>query len=255
MRPTEGEPTFWFALAAEDIGHHAAVTRLTDRVLEEAVDWFEPETRDAIRRWREPSPMSAYWKVTSAEKQARALGLPLRGRFDGERGLETVTYRAQLLLWQHAHVRGRRIDVGFIARDTDHTPRKDGARRAVESGRWPFLVVLAFPHPEVEVWPIAIFEPRTQGARERVDELTRRLGYSPIEHPERLTSTVVGGIADAKKVRDALFADEARGGEDWLEIDLDVLRQRGRSCGLADFLSDVETIVVTFMAGGKVDGT
>ena len=135
--PMEGEPSYWFALAAEDAEHHAAVIRLTDRVLLAAVYWFQPETRDSIRRWRRQTPLNSYWKVTSALKDARKLGLPLRGRFAGERELEAVMYRAQLLLWQHAHVHGQRIDVGFIARDTDGKPRKDGAQTAVESGSWP----------------------------------------------------------------------------------------------------------------------
>lgn len=52
--PPEG-PTLWFALAAEDTGHHAAVTRLTDRVLEQRVGWFVAETRDELRRWRGPT--------------------------------------------------------------------------------------------------------------------------------------------------------------------------------------------------------
>lgn len=246
--PLEAEPTCWFALAAEDTPQHAAVTRLTDRVLEEAIDWFEPETRDTLRRWREKDPLSPYWKVTSAVKHARDLGLPLRGRFTGERELEAVMYHAQLLLFQHAHVHGHRIDVGFIARDTDRKARKDGAQQAVESGGWPFKVVLAFPHPEIEAWPIAVFRPTTRDEQARVDDQTQKLGYSPVAEPERLTSTVSGGVADAKAVRAALVGDDAE--DDWLEISLDLLRARGESCGLTDFLHEVERVVVPLVKDG-----
>lgn len=254
--PMQTDPSYWFALAAEDVSHYEAVTHLTDRVLGEMIDWFQPEMRDAIRRWRMPTPLNTYWKVTSAIKEARKLGLPLRGQFaDGRTELESVLYRAQLLLWQHAHVHGQIIHVAFIARDTDHKPRKEGAQQALKSGHWPFLVILAFPHPEIEVWPIAVFQPANQAARDRVAKLTMRLGYSPVEHPERLTSTVAGGIADAKKVHDELLADDADRGMHWLEIDLRVLRERGKSSGLADFLKDVETMVVPFLAGGKPGAT
>jgi hypothetical protein len=246
--PMEAEPSYWFALAAEDADHHAAVTRLTDRLLGEAIEWFQPETRDAIRRWRRRDPLSPYWKVTSAEARARELGLPLRGHFTGKRELEAVMYRSQLLVWQHAHVHGQHLHVGFIVRDTDHRPRRDGAVAAVKSSLWPFRVVLAFPHPEIEAWPVAVFEPRTKGEHARVQKQERQLGYSPVDEPERLTSTVSDGIADAKNVRDALVPDD--GGGDWLEVDLEVLRDRGRSCGLTDFLREVEAVVVPLLAGG-----
>jgi hypothetical protein len=245
----EGEPSFWFALAVEDAEHHAAVTRLTDRVLEEQIEWFTPETRDAIRGWRPEGPLNPYWKVTSAAENARSLNLPLRGHFEGKDALEAAMYRAQLLLFQHAHVHGRPIHVGFIARDTDHKPRKEGAKRAVESQRWPFAVVLAFPHPEVEVWSIAVYQPSTSDAAERVAELKRRLGFSPVEHPERLSSTVAGAAADAKRIRDILYADGEARAVDWIEIDLRDLREHGRSCGLADFLDQVQDVVVPLMTG------
>ncbi len=225
-----------------------AVTRLTDRVLEEAVDWFDHATRDAIRRWRAPTPLDAFWKVTSASTAARALRLLPRGDFSGEPAkLEASLYRAQLRLWQHAHVHGQPIHVGFIVRDTDHEPRKEGARQAVESGRWPFRVVLAFPHPEAEAWPIAVFEPAAEDERARLAEQTRRLGYSPVEQPERLTSTVSGKVTDAKTVRAELI--DASREHDWLEIDLDVLRRRGETTGLTDFLAEVASVVVPLLVG------
>jgi hypothetical protein len=249
--PMEAEPTYWFALAAEDKEHHAAVTRLTDRVLEEAIDWFQPDTRDALRRWREKDPLSPYWKVTSADTLARELGLPVRGDFTGKlEALEAGLYRSQLRVWQHAHVHGQHIHVGFIARDTDHEPRRDGAAEAVKSGRWSFHVVLAFPHPEIEVWAIAVFAPATDDERARLGEQEQRLGFSPVKEPERLTSTVSGGVKDAKTVRDALCPDGDA--EDWLELQLDVLRDRGRSCGLTDFLEEVERIVVPLVKEGAL---
>jgi hypothetical protein len=252
MHRAESEPSYWFALAAEDAEHHAAVTRLTDRVLEEKIEWFSPEIRDAIRGWRHESPLNPYWKVTGATDVARALGLPLRGHFEGKQELEAAMYRAQLLVWQHAHVHGQSIHVGFIVRDTDHKPRRKGAESAAKSGRWPFVVVLAFPHPEAEAWRIAVYRPAGKAAEERVAELTRRLGFSPIEHPEKLSSTVTGGVGDAKTIREALCPDDDDG---WLEIDLHELRERGKSCGLADFLAEVEAVVVPLLAGGKTGST
>jgi hypothetical protein len=233
--PKQGEPRFWFALAAEDADHHAAVTRLTARAL-----------GDLSHGWRARTPFDAYWKVTGAESAARTLGLPLRGHFGGKRELESAMFRAQLLLWQHAHIHGQRIDVGFLARDTDHKPRKDGALLAKESGAWPFAVVLVLPHPEIEAWKIAVFEPVTRQDKKRLKDLTRRLGFSPVAEPHRLTSTVHGAATDAKTVADELFEDGWKADE-WLEVDLDALRALGKTCGLADFLGDLDALAIELL--------
>lgn len=242
--PPEG-PTLWFALAAEDTGHHAAVTRLTDRVLEQRVEWFVAETRDELRRWREPTQVDKYWELKRAFGDARSLGLPVHGRFEG---IEGGMIRAQLLLWKLAHDKGERIDVGFIARDTDGKPRLDGAQRAVKTRDWPFRIILAYPEPEVEAWYIAGFEPATEDERARAEEIKQRLRFSPMDQPERLKSTVAGADADAKKVLAALTADDPDGRRaDCLETSLDGLRRRGERCGLAAFLEAVETEIVPLL--------
>ncbi|KYF61106.1 hypothetical protein BE11_16505 [Sorangium cellulosum] len=239
------EPTLWFALAAEDTGHHTAVTRLTDRVLEARVGWFTPDTRDAIRRWRAPTQVDRYWGLKRASDDARNLRLPIRGDFGGLPEIGMI--RAQLLLWKHAHIKGERIDVGFIARDTDGKSRLDGAREAVNSGEWSFRVVLAYPDPEIEAWYIAGFKPATRAERERAEEQTRRLKFSPMEQPERLTATMAGKDTDSKKVLAALTADDPGRNADCLETSIDELRRRGGRCGLAAFLEAVETEVVPLL--------
>ncbi|WP_437715080.1 hypothetical protein WMF45_00860 [Sorangium sp. So ce448] len=180
------EPTLWFALAAEDNGHHAAVTRLTDRVLEGRVEWFQPETRDELRGWRGPTQVHAYWALKNAFHDARSLGLPIRGDFGGEPAqLEAGMIRAQLLLWKRAHLGGERIDVVFIARDTDGKRRLAGAQQAASHGDWEFRIVLAYPEPEIEAWYIAGFEPATEDERARAEEQKLQLGFSPLVRTAR----------------------------------------------------------------------
>jgi hypothetical protein len=67
------------------------------------------------------------------------------------------------------------------------------------------------------------------------------------EQPDRLTSTVSGGIADTKDVREALVTGSAANVDDWLEVDLDTLRERGKTVGLAAFLDEVEAVVVPLL--------
>jgi hypothetical protein len=247
--PKEPEPLLWFALAAEDADHHRVVTRLTHRVLEEATDGFQPRLTVG---WRRPTAADSYWKITRATEIARALGLPLRGSFSSKpTELEAVMYRAQLLVWKHLHLHGEPIDVGFMARDTDHKPRLEGAQWAVKSGEWEFDVILVFPHPEVECWAIASFEPRSKAEKDCVKKLARELTFSPTDEPHRLTSKTRAERTDAKRILDELLARRARWDDEWLELDLEKLRSRGQSSGLADFVDQVRALVARLTSERK----
>ena len=248
------DPKLFFAIACEADGDREAICRLADRVLESKIDWFGALTRDHVRAWCGPDAATSYWPVKTALKRARELGLPTRGHFDDvAQKPEAGMIRAQLLLlkrthdrWERGHVDGRRIDGAVIARDTDdHEDRLDGAKQAVGDGaRWPFRIVLAYPHPELEAWFVAGFEATTSHERERIADITKRLGFSPIERPEELTSTNDDAGTDAKDVLDHLTADSADRQRACLEHDLEALRARGKSCNLAMFLEAVETELV-----------
>lgn len=246
--PRQSDPTAWFVLACEDGGHFDAVTKLVDRVLESKIDWFVPE----LRGWRARNGYP-WWPLKNAWRDARAARLPLYGQFDGEPAApEAGMVRAQLLLWQRA---GERIEAGFIARDTDRTAAAiDGARQAIRASRWPFVVVLAYPHPEVEAWHIVGFEPATEHEHARVDGVTGRLGFSPIRHPEKLTSKALTE-RDAKRVLEELVDGDSDRKTQCLEAPLEVLRSRGASCGLVAFLDAVEQDIVPLFTGTRALGS
>jgi hypothetical protein len=57
------------------------------------------------------------------------------------------------------------------------------------------------------------------------------------------------GWARRRAPRRPAPANDGSDPEDWLEIDLRDLRERGKRCGLADFLAEVEREVVPLLAG------
>lgn len=189
--------------------------------------------------------MDRYWELKRAFVDARRLGLPIRGNF-GEQP-EVGMIRAQLLLWKRAQMDGERIDVGFIARDTDGKGRLAGARQAVSSGDWRFRIVLAYPDPEIEAWFIAGFQPATRVEQVRAEAQQKRLKLSPMEQPERLKATVAGTDADTKKVLAALTGGDPDRQADCLETSIEQLRRRGERCGLAAFLEAVEAEIVPLL--------
>ena len=129
----------------------------------------------------------------------------------------------------------------------DRLERDAQAWRVLELRRGGLAGWLVFPYPEIEAWPIAVFTPVTKAAEARVAELTRRLGFSPIDHPERLTSSVLGGLADAKSIRDTLFEGDVARVDAWLELDLHILRERGATSGLSDLLDEIRAVVVPLL--------
>lgn len=240
MPPDEVEPAYWFAIAGEDRGHFEAVDRLTTRVMRERVDWFQRE----LFAWRGPDEQSTWWRLKEAFELARSQRLPVHGHFDGLPAKEDAPLvRAQLLLWAKAHAAGETLNVVFAARDTDARPRADGARQAVDHRDWPFPVVLAHPHPEVEAWHIVGFVPDDDDERARLAEIRSSLGFDPTLQPHRLSSTSPDSKRDAKAVLHALAADDDRKAR-CLDAPLDHLRVRGGDCGLTTFLEDVTAKVL-----------
>ena len=131
---------------------------------------------------------------------------------------------AVVVLWDADQQRGERPEGVAAARD--------------EARRWaPFQIVCGFPDPEREAWVLAGFDPCNDTERQRLDELRRDLGFSPVDHAVRLRDKNAGSLRDIKRVLRVLTgADRAREEQCWSEPPLATLRTRGAATGLAGFL-------------------
>ena len=144
--------------------------------------------------------------------------------------------------------RGQQVDGVLIFRDADNQPRRrcgiDAARTWMQDkggpGFWPDHIAVGVAIPKNEAWVLAGFEPVTDDERERLRSLTDKLGFAPNRQPERLSAT--GDPQSSREAKAALAflgCDAQRKRACWCDTDLEVLRTRGRKCGLSDFLDEV----------------
>jgi hypothetical protein len=103
-------------------------------------------------------------------------------------------------------------------------------------------ICLALPHPEIEAWLLAGFEPETDAGREALAEERRTLGFDPREQASRLnpkrTSTPEGEDVkkSTKRILEKLVSKDGASFERcWRDAPLERLRARGAATGLLDF--------------------
>lgn len=136
--------------------------------------------------------------------------------------------------------------VVVLLRDADKEGgRRRGFEQAREAGRWPFTVVIGVADAKRECWVIAGFEPRDKVEKDRLEGERKELGFDPRSAAERLTASEKGARRNAKRVLEALtLRDRDREDTCLSETPLAILKQRGASTGLADYLREIEERVV-----------
>jgi hypothetical protein len=148
----------------------------------------------------------------------------------------------------HRHVPDEPIDAVVLLWDTDEQrhDRPEGVKTARnEARRWaPFQIICDFPDPEREAWVLAGFDPRDDTERQRLDELHRDLGFSPVHHAVRLRDKAPGMLRDIKRVLRILTGDDPdREARCWTDPSLSTLRERGANTGLSAFLDELHAVL------------
>lgn len=238
-----------FAVACEDRGHYEAVTLLTDRRIAEAAPWASGAVLEHVRVWLADDGRP-WFVLKDAWGSARASGVRPHGHFGGAAGLpEARMFRAQLLLWKKLKDDGNQLDAAILIRDLDRKEgREGGMQQAISSGSWPFVIVGAWCIPEVEAWAIACFGPMNERERAVHTRLVNELKFDPTREPERMSSTS-GSNRDAKRVGQALFEGDHTRRLRGFERSIDEVHACGVTCGLADFLREIDTKLVPLLTG------
>lgn len=224
-------------LAAEDMGHHEAVVRLIDRVLEAEVEWLRGAgIVEDCREWLE----SPYLPIKDAFRKASDAKLKVWGHFNGQPAEpEAAMWRAVLLL---ANNLPERPDVVVLARDEDNQPdRQLGLKQAIEANVWAFEIITALAVTEIEAWFVAGFEPADEREREALERFVKAEGFEPRHESHRLVGQTP---RDAKKLLGGLTKDDRERRLASLESDLAALEERGALNGLRDFVHAVRNKVV-----------
>jgi len=226
---------------------------LADRVVVDQVQWIEEELLDALRQWRGPTPAEPCLLWRRVRELAGQRGIRAHGHFEGEPGAPDAAAARRALLLLHAAE--PRPDAVVLLRDDDgEGDRRKGLEQARGAARIGVPIVLGVARTKRECWVLAGFEPSSEQEKRLLQEVRQGLGFNPCEHPERLTAHGrPGAKRDAKQVLDEVTAaDHARQEACWTQSDLAVLKDRGRGCGLAEYLDEVRGhLVPLFTARGS----
>lgn len=234
-----------WVIAAEDRGGAYNATRIADRVYLEQNGWLEEDSLSEVRRWQGWEPSDAYIDLHTVRKTARlSLGgrsnfgggaARLHGHFDGDPGEPDARMTRELLLTMIY----KRVTPALlvIARDADGQERRPGFEQAVKGCKPSFSVVYAGMIPESEAWRIAGFCAEDVQERATLREIAQEIGFSPEQHPERLSARKAEDKRDCKRILDALTGGDEERGRRCLERPLDELARH--PCGMSDYIEDL----------------
>jgi hypothetical protein len=100
--------------------------------------------------------------------------------------------------------------------------------------------VLAVAHPKRESWVLAGFDPQNDAEGERLQSVSQDLGFDPRMRTGSLAATGANHPRNPKRILAFLLGEsEGREAVCWKEPSLDLLAKRGKSTGLADYLTEV----------------
>ncbi len=227
---------------------------LADRVICAQVDWISAEVLDSyrvFRGWELSEPYLEWRKVRSLAAQA---GIRAHGHFRGEPGAPdaSAARRALLLLL----VSSPPPDAVLLIRDSDgDEDRRRGLKQARGERAWQFAIAIGVAHTKRECWVLNGFEPSDDQERKLLAEEQRKLGLDPCSASDRLTAKHDSDKLSAKRIFRVLTeGDKAREEPCWVRSDLTMLRDRGRSTGLAEYLSELQDRIVPLFGPTTTSG-
>lgn len=222
-------------IAAEAAGDVRIARVLGDRLIAER----SARPLAEVRAW--VGVGGAWFDVHNAISVARDRGVLRRGKFQGEPGLDRAReLHAILAVFADAE---ENPAVVVVMRDTDGGSLSEAFAQATQEQEWPFVPVLAGPHPEVEAWLLLAWEPRDDAEIAALAGLRKELGYDPTLRQQRLTAGRSTGKHDCKRILAELAAHGESPEDRWAVVDLGRLDDRGVGAGLTAFLFDFRTAV------------
>lgn len=232
-----------FAVVCEAEDDRRVGTTLADRVLCSEVEWIEPESLDHFRRWQGLAEGSSHLEWHEVRKLLDRTGIKAHGHFRNKPAEPDARAARRVLLMLSG---GSRVpDAVVLIRDSDgQEKRRAGLEQARNDRSWPFPIAIGFAHLNRECWVLAGFEPWNQAEEESLSSLRQELGFDPRLRPESLRGKP-GEARHAKLVLERLIGDDKDREEAcWTGCDLEVLRTRGASTGLAEYLDEVRDRIV-----------
>jgi hypothetical protein len=200
-----------------------------------------------------------YLNQYTDQLRARGLGVrQARGHFNGRPGEPGSAMARKAFHIAEAlsrHTPDDPIDAVVLVWDTDDEQRErpDGVKAARNEARQrtTFQIVCGFPDPEREAWVLAGFDPCHPDEQQRLDDLHRELGFSPVVHAVRLRDKAHGATRNIKRVLRVLVGDDIdREARCWSEPPLATLHERGADTGLSAFLAELQAVLPDLLGAG-----
>lgn len=179
---------------------------------------------------------------------------PWHGHFGGKPGQPDSAAGANALrLLRHWTSQGRELDAIVLQRDADKQPqRREGLQQARAEVPLNVKVIIGVAHPKLEAWAICAFDPYDVDGHDRLRAARKELGFDPRERSHELDASEPRAKRNAKRVLEQLVGPASEAFDALCATaSLDTLRTRGRGNGLADFLSDVEALLLDLPAGAE----
>ncbi|NEP45563.1 MAG: hypothetical protein F6K35_42655 [Okeania sp. SIO2H7] len=246
-----------FIVIVESSADARTATKLAERVLANKIDWLEPEMLQHLFVWSglEENTEHSCWKdIKSIIERAKEsdIRIPkfLGGRKNGATKADGAATRKILNLVSSLQKKRQIKGVIFI-RDLDNQPeRKEGIEgaRSEYSDRQPQLaIVIGTANRMREAWVLNGFVTANKLEKQTLEEIKTKLTFDPCEESHRLHSKKEEAerLKNAKVVLQKLTdGDFERERICWEETSLELLKTRGVSTGLTDYLNEIEERLV-----------
>ncbi len=241
-----------FIVIVESSADARTATKLAERVLVEKIDWLEPEMLKHLFEWSglEENTEHSCWKdIRAIIERAKESGMPIP-KYLGHRkngGIKADGAAAKKILNLVSFLQKKRqIKAVIFIRDLDNQPeRKEGLEQARFSNTNSKLaIVLGMADRMREAWVLNGFVALNEGEKQILEEIRNELTFDPCEESHRLRSN---SKEESDRLRNPKVVVEKLTGGDfererrcWEETSLELLKKRGVSTGLTDYLNQIE---------------
>jgi len=238
---------YQFALICESPADFRTATVLAERAICEHVDWVDADLLAGCPLWHEFEPGRPFILWTEVPHLADQASVPkVRGKF-GESSAEPDARTALRALRLLNKLRGDSLDGVLLIRDDDADPRHRTGLEQARGGKHTFRgqIVIGLAHCMRECWVLTGFDPANPEEIALLDKIRSDLGFDPRTRSEDLTASDKADKKSPKRVLDHLTGKNLdRESSCWLHASLNLMRERSRQNGLAEFLDEVEARLV-----------
>jgi hypothetical protein len=226
-------------------------TKLAQRVILEKVDWLEPETLSHLIQWSGLAAGTEYSCWSNIKDIIKHFSTEFNfPRIRSNGGLKTDGAPARKVIKLISFLQyklKRDIKAVVFIRDLDNQSERrehlDQAR-AEYTGQPKLEIVIGTSDRMREAWVLNGFMPLNSDEEKILKEITVALTFDPCIEADRLRSNSSDARDPKVVVKKLTNGDTSREQQCWEETSLEVLRSKGTSTGLKDYLDEVEQRLV-----------